>query len=647
MKTFYSTSRCFAILVCLSSLAISSVCPSSSSSPSFSSTTPTIAVNSIAKDSHEVSSSKHSSAEELPRGTIEESSNDSFEESSEDLSDDSSETTDHTVTVTTTNTNINTTNVDYTASSSEEVYRDLRTVQNLQRYIGLFQQWSLAFVSGPNLYLVRFEEPAKIEESGEFVHQVVTSNLTLKPLFNGILDASLPSEEMDDDGQRQLSMGETSPRSTLSPDAATSFKRMQYHRSTNTLIFLDRSGYLFTLNTANLATNRLHTSSSRVLDFSLNENTNVVYYATEDGGMVKVLRLFLQRDPNGSDHVWLDDSIVNTVLAVYVTRPESVRLHVDYGTNSLYLFIIINARVFTYEVKLFYDDTTETNTCDARCNRRFEVVRRISKFRVSRPLLNFNYYEYVKTRGLCEIVNFQTTRDRLIEIEFNCPNHSPHVERLNAGRMANWLKDLHKSNVTFDWLTYNYLYSTIMDTNRLLPGEEKYESLPVRIVIERSEKSNGRNIRHDLYMERVGFMSRSDLYVYNTTAYKNTQLRNRQTRKHIGIVDGISSYGFWRDVENVECMLVRTKELFRDVSTQRVEEIDLTFIRLMSFYNFFLILHRFPNCFRFRSDDRILINGTTIETLNPVIQHTIRRTTSEPERLCTGRQTITVTSPIY
>lgn len=482
--------------------------------------------------------------------------------------------------LTTTTTSYDTASVTTTSST--------RSVEYLNRYIRLLKEWSVAFVSGSNLYLARFDEPVAAtfgNGNDEFLRRVVTCNLTLTPFFRNVLRQRSISDNdnsYDDDDDAEIDNSTSSSSSSSWSYTSFEFKRIQYHRPTNNLVFLTRSGTLFTFNTANLAADTLRVRH-RVLDFSMHEDLNVFYYAVEDGGMVKVLRAFVgyvndSPPPHeyrvGDKHMWLDESMVNTALTVFVTRPESVRLHVDYDLNSLYLFIVINARVFTYELKLFYDDSTAVNTCDARCDRRFEV-KRVSRFRVTRPLLNFDYYDFVRKHGDCDVLDFRSLRDRLIEIEFYCP--SANIERVHARRMANWMKDLRKSNVTFDALDSDYVYSTMLDARDHGTGQRRLRRLtskttrnggggaPVRLELKKSRSNDGQLV-HSVFLERVGFVNTRDVYVDNVTEYENGIVRrNRETRRHVGSVDGIASYGLWRDVERIDSLFVRQPELFRDV----------------------------------------------------------------------------------
>lgn len=508
----------------------------------------------------------------------------------------------------------------FNASSSK------RTVERLNEYINLFHNWAIAFTSGTDLFLVSFvKRPNNISLGQDEEIRVVTTNMTLKPFFNHVLEelnreyykqltakkiksnkkdfllssaSPYGSDENDEsDIETDFSSGTTdffeswwsSSSSSLSSSGSLeennsttnkppkwkkqfkpmTFTRIQYHRETNNMIFLDAlSGYLFTMNPSSLHTTLLRLNT-KIIDFSICEDTNVMYYVA-----VKETTLVVSRLPllivNGNT-LKADTRTINTVFTVYTTTPKRTRLVIDYERKSLFLFIVLRSHAMTYEQKLFFsDDKPNSLHCDEMCEKQLELSRSHSQFKIIRPWQNYKQQVFANIADKCETRELHVSRDRLLDVDFVCPTLSPRIQRMEIGRMYNWLKDPRRSNISVETLPESYMFSSIIDDNSLPFAD----SLPLRLIVnetpllprtsienatatttmEEKTKRRFESVKR-LYVERIVYQNRCDLE--SQTPY----VRQPQPSVFIAKLDE----NVWNSVQRIDTMFIRQKELHNQV----------------------------------------------------------------------------------
>lgn len=511
-----------------------------------------------------------------------------------------------------------------------------RTVERLNEYIQLFHNWSVAFTSGTDLFLVSFvkkPKPNNISFGQNEEIRVVTTNMTLKPFFNHVLEelnreyykqlmakkiksnkkdfllssaSPYGSDENDEsDNETDFNSGTTdffeswwsssssassssssvSLEETISTNSTRNnsttnkppkwkrqfkpmtFTRIQYHRETNNMIFLDAlSGYLFTMNPSSLHTTLLRLNT-KIIDFSICEDTNVMYYVA-----VKETTLVVSRLPllivNGNT-LKADTRTINTVFTVYTTTPKRTRLIIDYERKSLFLFIVLRSHAMTYEQKLFFsDDKPNSLHCDEMCEKQLELSRSHSQFKIIRPWQNYKQQVFANIADKCETRELHVSRDRMLDVDFVCPTLSPRIQRMEVGRMYNWLKDPRRSNISVETLPEGYMFSSIIDDNSL----PFTDSLPLRLIVNetpllpRTENATATSSMEEktkrryesvkrLYVERIIYQNRCELE--SQTPY----VRQPQPSVFIAKLDE----NVWNSVQRIDTMFIRQKELHNQV----------------------------------------------------------------------------------
>lgn len=499
-----------------------------------------------------------------------------------------------------------------TAVVADRDKRDARTVLKLHAYKDLFNDWSVVLTSGSNIYLLRFT--GKLNST--IGYNAIASNVSIKPFYDAAFEASnslnraykhgtdeygtnkfmvdtnqTGTNRADTNGAdttHHADTGETAndhpaddtveaitdqPRDTLQPEKddgswsepdTLQFIRTQYHRSSNKLILLDNStGQLITFDTVTLRTKHL-ALSDRVIDFSVNENSDTLYYLTRRMNILTVHRVGLVMDE--SRDLSVDESTIYLILRLAATNSWRSRLTIDYLRKSLYLFLMINNRFFSYEMRLVDKTASNYRALSKLCRRRSYCAGKLlyssgpNEARMLRPWHDSGDSLFVTDPKECKSLNFLVSRDRILDIEVRCPAYSLSIYRVEAARRGNWERDVRRSNFTVHRQSDQYLFSAILDTD---DERDIRETIPLRIVVVRSTGRSGNNSAINgsakrIYAERVSYATECEIEKQQAPSVDRI---SQASRLPLALIDKV-----WNDLTDVDSMYIRTKNLFESVS---------------------------------------------------------------------------------
>lgn len=375
----------------------------------------------------------------------------------------------------------------------------------------LFQDWSIAFTSKADLYLMRFDKNAE--------RKVVTTNVTIKHFLKTLID-------------------ETDPENVL---RNIRFTNIRYHNVSSKLLLLSNQGRLYMFDTRTLRVSYLRLSD-KIIDFSINEISNTLYYVTASANsLLRVIRVKLLVD---NDDVSVDDSMFYTVLSLYATHVARSRLTLDYTRESLYLFVLINEHMFTYEMKLSNESRMLLQLCEGSCSRN-------RKLQILRPWLDGGDDKiFTGNQRYCRSVNFFVSRDRLLDLEMVCPSVSPNVYRVEISRKSNWAQDFHRSNYTTREQTSDYLYSSLVDVNDLTIASN---FVPLRLIVMKDRLNSTRYV----HVEHVIYSNQEELEHHRAPSEERLTHANRRLLAQIDHA--------WTNVQSIDSMYVRSEQLFSEL----------------------------------------------------------------------------------
>lgn len=401
-----------------------------------------------------------------------------------------------------------------------------------QQYVKLFKDWSIAFTSEADLYLMRFDKNAK--------RKVVTTNVTIKHFLR-----TLTNDDEDNNSNNKNNKNSNNNKGDFNRENILRnihFTNIRYHNVSSKLILLSNHGRLYTFDTRTLRVSYLRISA-KIIDFSINEISNVLYYVTSvDNGLLCVMRVNLIVS---NDDVSVDDSIAFTVLSLYTTHVTRSRLTLDYPRESLYLFVLINERMFTYEMKLSDESRALLQLCGGSCSRN-------RKLQILRPWLagDGNDEMFNGNHRFCKSLNFFVSRDRLLDLEMICPAFSSNVYRVEISRKSNWAQDFRRSNYTTREQNAEYMYSSLIDVNDLTIASN---FVPLRLTVMK-DRSNGTRYVH---VEHVIYSNQEELEHHRAPSNERLSHANRRLLAQIDHA--------WANVHNVDSMYVRSEQLFNEL----------------------------------------------------------------------------------
>lgn len=373
----------------------------------------------------------------------------------------------------------------------------------------LFRDWSIVFTSKSNLYLLSFDKTSN--------NEIVTTNVTIKHFL------------------KILHKNENILHNVR-------FTNVRYHNVSSKLVLLSNHGRLYTFDTRTLQVNYLRISD-RVIDFSIDENNDALYYVTASRNeLLCVLRAHLI--VSGNNELSVDDSIFYTELSVFTTNAALSRLALDYIRESLFLFVMINNQMFSYEMKLSIESRALLQLCGRSCanNRKLQIFR---------PWLNANEEaSSLFTDRQCRSLNFLVSRDRLLDLEMICPTISSRVYRIEVSRKYNWAEDFRRSNFTARQQSNEYLFSTLIDVNDLTISSN---FIPLRLIISRDPSNDTRY----LHMERILYSNQIELTDHRAPTDERL---NQVTRHRLAQINRA-----WSNVDNVDSMYVRSEHLLNEL----------------------------------------------------------------------------------
>lgn len=306
---------------------------------------------------------------------------------------------------------------------------------------------------------------------------------------------------------------------------------------------LSNRGRLYTFDTRTLQVGYLKISD-KVIDFSIDENTDTLYYVTASRNELLCV-LHARLIVSASNELSVDDTIVYTELSVFTTRASLSRLTLDYSRESLFLFVVINDQMFSYEMKLSHESRALLQLCGGSCaNSR--------KLQILRPWLNANdeSSSLLLASRRCRSLNFLVSRDRLLDLELICPTLSPRVHRIEISRKSNWAEDFRRSNFTVREQCPDYLFSTLIDVNDLTISSN---FIPLRLIVTRDESNDTRY----LHMERIVYSNQAELSHHSAPADERL---NHVTRHLLARVDKA-----WSGVNSIDSMYVRSEHLLNEL----------------------------------------------------------------------------------